>query len=122
MDIEYMGIPPMIIQPYVENAIIHGFMNKKTGSCNLLIQLWEKENQLMVVVEDNGIGRARAAEIKAQSGLTQKSQGIVITKERLDILNSKMKNKISVEIDDLKDAAGNAAGTRVKLFIPFEDL
>ena len=122
MDVEYMGIPPMIIQPYVENAIIHGFMNKKSGSCNLLIQLWEKENQLMVVVEDNGIGRERAAEIKAQSGLTQKSQGIVITKERLDILNSKMKNKISVEIDDLKDADGNAAGTRVKLFIPFEDL
>ena len=61
-------------------------------------------------------------EIKQKSGLIQKSQGIIITKERLDILNKQLKNKISVEITDLKDEAGKATGTRVRLVIPFIDL
>lgn len=122
MDTEYMGIPPMIIQPYIENAIIHGFMNKKTGECRLLVQMWEEEDYILCVIEDNGIGREKAMEIKQKSGLIQKSQGIIITKERLDILNRQLKNKISVEITDLKDDAGNATGTRVRLVIPFIDL
>jgi len=122
MDTEYMGIPPMIVQPYIENAIIHGFMNKKTGECRLLVQMWEEEDYILCVIEDNGIGREKAMEIKQKSGLIQKSQGIIITKERLDILNKHLKNKISVEITDLKDEAGNASGTRVRLVIPFIDL
>lgn len=119
MDTEYMGIPPMIIQPYIENAIIHGFMNKKSGECRLLLHLWEEEDYILCVIEDNGIGREKAMEIKQKSGLIQKSQGIIITKERLDILNKQLKNKISVEITDLKDEEGNALGTRVRLVIPF---
>lgn len=122
MDTEYIGIPPMIIQPYIENAIIHGFMNKKKGECRLMIQMWEEEDYILCVIEDNGIGREKAMEIKQKSGLMQKSQGIIITKERLDILNKQLKNKISVEISDLKDEAGNATGTRVRLVIPFTDL
>jgi len=122
MDTEYMGIPPMIIQPYIENAILHGFMNKKTGDCRLLVQMWEEEDYILCVIEDNGIGREKAMEIKQKSGLIQKSQGIIITKERLDILNKQLKNKISVEITDLKDEAGKATGTRVRLVIPFIDL
>lgn len=122
MDTEYIGIPPMIIQPYIENAIIHGFMNKKKGECRLLIQMWEEEDYILCVIEDNGIGREKAMEIKQKSGLMQKSQGIIITKERLDILNKQLKNKISVEITDLKDETGNATGTRVRLVIPFTDL
>jgi len=117
-----MGIPPMIIQPYIENSILHGFMNKKTGDCRLLVQMWEEEDYILCVIEDNGIGREKAMEIKQKSGLIQKSQGIIITKERLDILNKQLKNKISVEITDLKDDAGNATGTRVRLVIPFIDL
>ena len=122
MDTEYIGIPPMIIQPYIENAILHGFMNKKIGDCKLLVQMWEEEDYILCVIEDNGIGREKAMEIKHKSGLTQKSQGIIITKERLDILNRQLKNKISVEITDLKDETGNATGTRVRLIIPFIEL
>jgi hypothetical protein len=122
IDTEFIGIPPMIVQPYIENAIIHGLMNKKSGQCNLLVQMWMKGEYILCVVEDNGIGRDRAREIKEQSGLGQKSQGIIITQERLDILNSQLKNKISVEIIDLKDGDGKAIGTRVRLVIPCIDL
>lgn len=122
MDTEYLGIPPMIIQPYIENAILHGFMNKKSGECRLLIQMWEEDKYILCIIEDNGIGREKAMEIKLKSGLMQKSQGIVITKERMDILNRQLKNKISVEITDLKDEQGKAVGTRVRLVIPYIDL
>lgn len=122
IDTEFTGIPPMIIQPYVENAIIHGLMNKKDGRCNLLIHMWQKEDYILCVVEDNGIGRENAMKIKEKSGLRQKSQGIIITRERLEILNSQLKNKISVEITDIKDAEGNAAGTRVRLVIPYIEM
>lgn len=122
IDAEFIGIPPMIVQPYVENAIIHGLMNKKNGQCSLSVQMWLKDDYILCVVEDNGIGRERARAIKEKSGLGQKSQGIVITQERLDILNTQLKNKISVEIIDMKDAQGNALGTRVRLVIPFIEL
>ncbi len=122
IDSEFVGIPPMIVQPYVENAILHGLMNKKIGPCILTVQMWMKDDYILCVVEDNGIGRQRAREIKEKSGLGQKSQGIIITQERLDILNSKLKNKISVDIIDLKDSEENATGTRVRLVIPYIDL
>lgn len=122
IDKEFTGIPPMIIQPYIENAIIHGLMNKLDGKGEIIIQFRQKEEYIICLIEDNGIGREKAAQIKAASGLGQKSQGMLITKERLEILNRKHKDKISVEIFDLKDNFGNASGTRVKLIIPASDL
>lgn len=118
IDEEFTGIPPMIIQPYVENAILHGLMNKKDGKGKLNIIIWEKEDYVLCIVEDNGIGREKARLIKERGGLGQKSQGIMITKERLEILNKRNKDKISVEIIDLNDSDGNASGTRVRLKIP----
>ncbi|PLW92423.1 MAG: hypothetical protein C0592_10900 [Marinilabiliales bacterium] len=118
IDEEFTGIPPMIIQPYVENAILHGLMNKKEEKGMLSIKIWEKEDQVLCIVEDNGVGRKKAQQIKEEGGLSQKSQGIMITKERLEILNRRNKEKISVEIIDLYDSNGNASGTRVRLKIP----
>ncbi len=122
IDTEFTGIPPMIIQPYVENAILHGLMNKREGECRLTVQMWQKEDYILCVIEDNGIGRDRARQIKEQSGLSQKSQGIIITKERLDILNTQLKNKISVEINDLRNEVVMATWTRVRLVIPFTEM
>lgn len=118
LDAEFTGIPPMIIQPYVENAIIHGLINKKDKKGMLKITVWDKKNHVLCIVEDDGIGREKAMEIKKLDGLNQKSQGIMITKERLEILNRRNKDKISVEIIDLYDKNAQASGTRVRLKIP----
>ena len=116
IDVDYDEIPSMLIQPYVENSIWHGLMNKdKKGE--LKIKLYLFEDQLCCVIEDNGIGREKAAEIKSRRKIEQKSVGMSITKERLNLIND---GNLSVKTYDLKDAAGNALGTRIEIKIPYK--
>lgn len=120
IDRENTFIPPMLIQPFVENAIIHGLSNKQ-GDGKLKVGLKPEGELMFCVIEDNGIGRKKAMEIKERSGkASHRSLGMQVTKERLDILNEKSKEKVSFRIFDLKDAEGNAAGTKVELKIPYE--
>jgi ligand-binding sensor domain-containing protein len=115
IDQDYDEIPSMLIQPYVENAIWHGLMNKKNkGAIKIGISL--EENYLRCSIEDNGIGRAAAAEVKAKRKLKRKSVGMSITKERLDIINE---DGINIKIVDLKDNVGNALGTKVTIKISY---
>jgi tetratricopeptide (TPR) repeat protein len=114
-------IPPMLIQPFVENAIIHGLSNKSAGG-RLSVKLKQESELMCCTIEDNGIGREKAMEIKEKSGKPKhRSLGMQVTQERLDILNEKSKEKVSFQILDLKDEGGNATGTRVELKIPFEN-
>jgi len=106
----------MIIQPYVENAIIHGLMHK-TEKGNLLIDLRLEGDNILFTIEDNGVGRERAAEIRRESGIERKSRGMMITGERLEILNQYTKDTYTVNVVDLFDEKGQAAGTRVLITI-----
>jgi len=120
IDTENTFIPPMLIQPFVENAIIHGLSNKH-GDGKLKIGLIPEGELMICIIEDNGIGRDKAMETKERSGKARhKSLGMQVTKERLDILNEKSKEKVTFQIIDLKDANGNPSGTKVELKIPFE--
>jgi len=121
IDDEFMGIPPMIMQPYVENAVLHGIINKKSkGHISVSLKL---ENKIIFcVIEDDGVGRERAMQIKNESGLKHKSRGMVITKERLEILNKQNKNQITVNVIDLMDDSDNPKGTRVEINIPYKDV
>jgi LytS/YehU family sensor histidine kinase len=121
IDDEFMGIPPMIMQPYVENAIHHGIINKKsTGHISISLKL---ENKIIFcVIEDDGVGRERAMQIKNDSGLKHKSRGMVITKERLEILNKQNKDQITVNVIDLLNDRGNPKGTKVEINIPYKDV
>jgi ligand-binding sensor domain-containing protein len=121
IDDEFTGVPPMVIQPYIENAIIHGMVHK-TSPGHITIRFQEKKSRMLCSIEDNGVGRAKAAEIKRKSGLNTKSRGMMITKERLEILNMKSDEKFSIKVIDLKDANGNPAGTRVELLITSQEL
>jgi streptogramin lyase len=121
IDDDFVGIPPMIIQPYVENAILHGIIHK-TGKGNISINLSLQKDNIHCVVEDDGVGREKAMEIKNNSGLKHKSRGMIITKERLEILNKQIKGQISVSVFDLKDENGNAKGTKVEIIIPFKEI
>ncbi|MCC6283131.1 MAG: tetratricopeptide repeat protein [Saprospiraceae bacterium] len=114
IDPTFLEIPSMLIQPHVENAIWHGLMHRPTGG-NIVVRFRQPtETLLRVEIEDNGIGRAAAAELASKSATQQKGLGQKITAERL-----KATGKLAhTETVDLFDAVGNAAGTRIVLDIP----
>jgi ligand-binding sensor domain-containing protein len=116
---DFIEIPPMLLQPYVENAILHGFMASDRPGL-LLISLRINRDLLLCTIEDNGIGRAAAAKLLEQSGINRQSRGMMITRERLEVLNRQRKSNFSVKVTDLKDADGKATGTRVEINIQFK--
>ena len=120
IDEEFMEIPPMILQPYVENAIIHGLIHSpKRGLINIDFKF--SEQKIACTIEDNGVGREKSELIKKESGFNRKSRGLIITKERLELLSRQQKDKFSINIVDLKDSEGSPTGTRVELMILFRE-
>jgi putative methionine-R-sulfoxide reductase with GAF domain len=115
---ESVEVPPLIIQPYVENAIWHGLLHKETEGYLLIFVSRLSENMIKVVIEDNGIGRDKAQELKSKSATTRKSLGMKLTENRLSLLNKYAKVTASVDIIDLKTEGEQAEGTKVVLKIP----
>lgn len=111
-------IPTMLIQPYVENAITHGLMNKENGKGQLNIELQLQNGQILCVVEDNGIGRVKAEEIKHQKNDNHHSMGTNITESRLRLVNELYGRSMKVDYTDLTDDKGDPAGTKVEINIP----
>lgn len=113
---EEIDIPPLLIQPYVENAIWHGLLHKEsTGHLTVGVQIGNE--RLVCVIEDDGVGRQRAAELKSKSATRSKSLGIQITAHRMALMHELYGKQTRVEIVDLVDASGEACGTRVVLTI-----
>lgn len=111
---EHLEVPPLLIQPYVENAIWHGLMHlEKEGK--LHIHVFYDQETLCINIEDNGIGRAKAAELKSKSATSQKSHGMQVTAARIDIINQLYNTNNQVFITDLYNEKGEASGTRVEL-------
>ncbi|MCC6460591.1 MAG: histidine kinase [Saprospiraceae bacterium] len=105
---EHLEVPPLLIQPFVENAIWHGLMHRKEGG-HLRIAVAREGGFLHLQVEDNGIGRQQAAELKSRETLTHRSHGMQVTAERVQIINQLYDARASVDIEDLPQ------GTRVHL-------
>ncbi|MBX2874812.1 MAG: histidine kinase [Saprospiraceae bacterium] len=120
LDTNAIDIPPMLIQPYVENAIWHGLMHKPDRSNGMLVlEISRKDNFLYCVIEDNGIGREKAQAIVAQKTTPRKrSMGMAITKDRMKIMSQLYNFNTEVKVTDLYRKNGEARGTRVELFIP----
>lgn len=116
MDPAEIRLPPLVIQPIVENAIKYGLSGKARGGI-LKISFSESSGLITVVVEDNGPGRRRVSEEQAMSPAKSPSTGIRYTEERLKLLLKKRKVNAPVVIEDLYDEAG-ACGTKVTLLIP----
>lgn len=115
-------IPSMLIQPYLENAIWHGLLHKETkGYLHFEITLLD-QSSLQVIIEDNGIGRRKANELKSKQILTNKSFGMKITEDRIALINKYYQSKTSIKIEDLTSTEGEAMGTRVQLTIPFNHI
>lgn len=117
LDQENVEIPSLLLQPYVENAILHGLYNKEEKGGKLKIEFKQiSEDELLVTIEDNGVGRAKAQEIKDASNL-HRSVGMLVTQERLDLINNN--KNLSVKITDLKNAEYKPIGTRIEVFFKF---
>ena len=111
-----MKIPTMIIQPYVENALVHGLMNKE-GEGQITISLMLKKKYIECVVEDNGIGRNSARKLK-QNSSTHDSLGTKITESRLKLINALNGHQMKIQFTDKVDDSGKPSGTKVAIAIP----
>ena len=118
IDTESLQIPPLLLQPFVENAIWHGLMHKEEGGTVTVSVHHPQPNRLRVEVTDNGIGRAKAAEYKSKSATKNKSLGMKLTAERIELINQLYHTHTQVQVDDLIDERGQPAGTRVIIEIP----
>ena len=106
----------MIIQPYLENAIRHGLVPLKAkGKLKLQFKLFE-ENKVIVVIEDNGIGRVKSGEI-TRKRLRHKSTGMKNTENRIRLLNKLNNTNMKVVVTDLYNKDKKANGTRVEIFL-----
>lgn len=117
MDIDNLEIPPMMLQPYVENAIWHGLMHKGAKG-HIDIEITRENGHLHCVIEDNGVGRARAQALKSKNSTKKRSMGMSITRNRIELLNQLHNTNTTVKIIDLKDEREQGNGTRVELNIP----
>ena len=120
MDGDNIFIPPLLLQPFCENAIWHGLMHKE-GQGMLDIELSMQENILNCTITDNGIGRGKAEDMNSKSTEKEKSMGLKITTERLALLNREKGVNTFYEIEDVADENGNAAGTKINLKISYKD-
>jgi len=115
IDPETTTIPPLILQPFVENAIWHGLRNKNEAG-HIDIYISEKDQVLHSVVEDNGVGRNGSK--GSEQPIKKESLGVKLTEERLKILNEQKKTKAQFKVIDLFTEENRPAGTRVELSLP----
>jgi LytS/YehU family sensor histidine kinase len=118
LDVEDVLIPPLIIQPLIENAIWHGLLHKE-GAKHFTIEFMNEEDERMIcIVDDNGVGRIEANNIgkKNLSKQTHESKATSLIKERLQLLQQKTGKEAYMLIEDKQDGE---TGTRVKVIIPF---
>jgi tetratricopeptide (TPR) repeat protein len=110
---EIIEIPPMLIQPYIENAVWHGLRYKESKGF-LSVHFKMQDDQLVVEITDNGIGRKRSGELKTDNQKKHQSTGLKNIRERLGIINKVYKSTYRVEIQDLPEDTG----TKVQLYVP----
>jgi ligand-binding sensor domain-containing protein len=111
-------IPPMILQPFVENSVRHGLRFRRDKNGIVTISVHREGDHLVCVLEDNGVGRKAAMQYKSISPINYQSKGLSLTADRIAMFNKEHEQKITMFIDDLEDDAQNALGTKVTISFP----
>jgi ligand-binding sensor domain-containing protein len=119
VDAQTVKVPPLIIQPYAENAIWHGLLHRKQPGGRIDIKLWKNNGVFYIEIEDNGVGRAEATRLKSKTAVKQKSHGMKITEQRIEVVNKIYNVDAAITITDLDDKAGNT-GTRVLISFKYK--
>ena len=114
-----MGLPPLLIQPFVENAILHG-MVPKDGNGNIDVFFDVENGQLICTVTDDGIGLSESRNLKEKSVTAHQSMALEITKKRLEIMESTTSKSAQIDIEELNQTHNPKTGTRVTLRLPVQ--
>ncbi|MGF7214855.1 hypothetical protein GGR92_000995 [Spirosoma lacussanchae] len=114
IDQDAVVVPPLLLQPFVENAVWHGLQHShRPDKCVWLRVLMLNEETIQFEIEDNGIGREQSARLKSRSATRQKSLGMAITQQRIDLFNRNYPSQLNVQLIDLAD--GGRCGTLVRI-------
>ena len=119
-DENQLKIPSMMLQPYLENAVKHGLLHKK-GTKELTILFHKNEDDLIINIEDNGIGRKKSSELNAIKNKKHQSFATNAMQNKIDLLNKNKTHKISIEIIDKMNLNEVSMGTLVSIKIPLKD-
>lgn len=117
---DFIEVPPLILQPYVENAIWHGLMHKSSGDRFLAVRVSRNGEYLRMVVQDNGIGRHKAQQMKMLGNARKGGMGMRLTGDRLNLLHRMYGQRVTVQVEDLFDN-NTPSGTRVEIRIPYTE-
>ncbi|MBC7696359.1 MAG: tetratricopeptide repeat protein [Burkholderiales bacterium] len=120
IDVESIHIPPMLAQPFIENAIEHGIFYKKDKG-RVDVRLYFENNNLIYEIEDDGVGIDGAMALKNKLKSSYESLATIITKERMSVLNEQFKKNIEIEIIDKKKTSEGDSGVKVKFVVPFKE-
>ncbi len=115
-DSDHFRIPSMFIQPYLENSLKHGLLHKE-GEKELSVQFKKKDSYIICSIEDNGVGRKKAIEIRERRKSKHNGFSTGANQERIALLNKGKSQKIKIEVID-KERNNNPQGTKTTLFFP----
>ena len=116
VDTENWLVPPLIIQPYVENAIVHG-LAPKSGAKNLLVEVTKSKSKLCFIIRDNGVGRSYSKNFNILQNPQHKSVAMELTRKRIELAETDQTENENIKITDLREN-GQPAGTEVRLKLP----
>ncbi len=120
LNLDELLIPPLLTQPFIENALWHG-LSPKEGGKKLTINIFPKDDLYFIIeIIDNGIGRKRASEIRETRTFKRESVGIKLSEERLRHFTKHLTAGYELKFEDLYDEDGKPAGTKVIIIIPYK--
>jgi ligand-binding sensor domain-containing protein len=118
LDPSEVQMPPLLLQPYLENSIRHGIRYRTEGDGLIQINITKKNDGVLIQIQDNGIGRQASKKYKSEHHIQYQSRGMTINEDRIKILNKTAERRIELTVTDLYNSKEEAEGTRVDVYLP----